>query len=166
MKKIIRIIKKSWNENRVLFVLTTILVICLVLILIVGIDYFFGSTKDKYGERLEGIQNVKITDKKIVELENKIKEDELIKNCEINQIGKMIYINIDFSEGITLVEAEGKALNTLEFFSEEELAFYDINYTLEQESTESNSGFIIMGSRNVNGSGLIWNNNTPVEDEE
>lgn len=166
MKKIIRKIKKSWQENRVLFVLTTILIICLILILIVGIDYFFGSSKDKYGERLEGINEVKFTDKKITELEGKINEDELITSCEINQIGKMIYVNINFGEGITLVEAEGKALATIEFFSEKELAFYDVNYTLKQEATESNPGFIIMGSKNVNGSGLIWNNNTPVTESE
>lgn len=163
MKKIIKKLKNSWNQNRVLFVLTTILIVCIILILMVVIDYFLGTSKDKYGDRLEGIKNVEVS--RISELESKVKEDEKIANCNIRQIGKIIYINIKFTNEITLVEAEGKALNTVELFSEEELKFYDLNYSLTQDATESSAGFSIMGAKNINGTGLVWNNNTPVSEE-
>lgn len=165
MKKIIKKLKNSWNQNRVLFVLTTILVVCLVLIFIVAIDYFLGTSKDKYGDRLDGIKSVEVTKNEITKLENKIKEDDKIIDCEINQIGKVIYVNIKFNGDITLVEAEGKALNTIELFSEKERKFYDLNYSLLQDATDSNAGFSIMGTKNVNGTGLLWNNNTPVNEE-
>ena len=96
MKKIIKKLKNSWNQNRVLFVLTTILVVCLVLIFIVAIDYFLGTSKDKYGDRLDGIKSVEVTKNEITKLENKIKEDDKIIDCEIHQIGKVIYVNIKF----------------------------------------------------------------------
>ncbi len=163
MKKIIKKLKNSWNQNRVLFVLTTILIVCIILILMVVIDYFLGTSKDKYGDRLEGIKNVEVS--RISELESKVKEDEKIADCNIRQIGKIIYININFTNEITLVEAEGKALNTVELFSEEELKFYDLNYSLTQDATESSAGFSIMGAKNINGTGLVWNNNTPVSEE-
>lgn len=165
MKKIIKKLKNSWNQNRVLFVLTTILIVCLILIFIVALDYFLGTSKDKYGDRLDGIKSVEITKDEIKKIENKIKEDEKISECTINQIGKVIYINIKFGEGITLVEAEGKALTTIEYFNEKELKFYDLNYSLMQDATESNAGFSVMGSKNVNGTGLVWVNNTPVSEE-
>ena len=63
------------------------------------------------------------------------------------------------------MEAEGKALNTIELFSEKERKFYDLNYSLLQDATDSNAGFSIMGTKNVNGTGLLWNNNTPVNEE-
>ena len=129
----------------------------------VVIDYFLGTSKDKYGDRLEGIKNVEVS--RISELESKVKEDEKIADCNIRQIGKIIYININFTNEITLVEAEGKALNTVELFSEEELKFYDLNYSLTQDATESSAGFSIMGAKNINGTGLVWNNNTPVNEE-
>ena len=166
MKKIFRKIKNSWNENRVLFVLMTILVICLILILTVVLDYFLGTSKDKYGDRLEGIKKVEFTDKRISEIEKKIKEDEKVSKCEVTQIGKMIYVTITYTDGITLVEAEGKASNTLELFNEKETKFYDINYTLIQDKKENNEGFVIMGAKNVNGSALVWNNNTSFNEEE
>lgn len=153
-------------ENRVLFMLTVVLVICVILIIGVAIDYFLGTTKDKYGDRLEGIKSVEISDKKIKEIENKIVEDEKIEKCNINKFGKVIYINITFTDGISLVEAEGKVQPTLGLFSEKELKFYDMNYTLIQEKKEGTEGFTIMGSRNVNGSGIVWNNNNPYTPEE
>ena len=165
MKKIMKKLKNSWNQNRVLFVLTTILIVCLLLILSVVIDYFLGTSKDKYGDRLDGIKSVEVTKNEITKLENKIKEDDKITECEIHQIGKVIYVNIKFNGDITLVEAEGKALNTIELFSEKERKFYDLNYSLLQDATDSNVGFSIMGTKNVNGTGLVWNNNTPVNEE-
>ena len=54
MKKI----KKLWMENRVLFVLFTIVIICACIILGVMLSYFFGATKSNYGDRLNGIENV------------------------------------------------------------------------------------------------------------
>ncbi|MBE6161711.1 MAG: hypothetical protein E7158_05800 [Firmicutes bacterium] len=166
MKKILGKIKKSWNENRVLFMLTIVLIICTVLILGVVVDYFLGTTKDKYGDRLEGIKKVEIKDSKIKEIEKKVSEDEKIEKCKINQIGKVIYMDITFTDGISLVEAEGKVQGTLENFSDQELKFYDINYTLIQPKKEGTEGFTIMGSKNANGSGIVWNNNNPYTPEE
>ena len=166
MKKFIALIKKSWNENRVLFVLMTVLVICLILIISVVLNYFLGTSKDKYGDRLEGIKKVEFTDKRIKEVEKKIKEDDKVSKCEVTQIGKMIYVTINFTDGITLVEAEGKAANTVELFKEKELKFYDINYTLIQEKKDNSEGVVIMGARNANGTALVWNNNTSFNEEE
>lgn len=162
MKKMLKKLKKSWNENRVLFVLTTVLVICIIVIMIVMANYFFGSTKDKYGDRLDGIKKVVITDKRNKELTSKILEDETITKADVNQIGKILYINMELTEAISLVEAEGKALNILTYLSEAEAEFYDVNFSLYQSKTENSDGYSIMGSKNVNGTGLIWNNNTPV----
>ena len=43
---------------------------------------------------------------------------------------------------------------------------YDIDFILTKEKSENDEGFTIMGAKNVNGSGLVWNNNTPIKDEE
>ena len=50
--------------------------------------------------------------------------------------------------------------------SDELLSDYDINLTLTSKATENSEGFTIMGAKNVAGSGVVWNNNTPVESDE
>ena len=172
MKKLLKKLKKNWRENRVLFVLTVILIVCLIMITIVGVRYFFGSSKDKYGERLEKSKKVGFSDKRANELGKKIAEDEQIEKCNVTLKGNTIYIDIKFAQGISLDDAKAKAEATLGEISEKEAKVYDISYTLYQdkvepsEGNEGNPGFTTMGARNVSGYGLKWINNTPFTDEE
>lgn len=159
MKKI----KKLWLENRILFVLFIITLICACIILGVILKYFFGATKSSYGERLDGIETVLVSDTMKSDFIQSLTSDEQITNVAINVKGKIIYIYLTFKEGTSLVEAQSKALASLQSFEEPYLNFYDFHFTIKSNATEDNEGFLLMGARNVNGSGLVWNNNTPIE---
>lgn len=159
-------IKKIWNENRVLFVLFIIVLICVFIILGVFLKYFFGSSKSSYGDRLDGIKEVEVTDEIKNNFLSFINNDELIQEGAIKNRGKIIYISLTFKDEVSLEEAKSKALASLMFFEQKYLDFYDFNYTLKENATEKSEGFLIMGARNVNGSGLIWNNNTEVVNNE
>ena len=162
MKKI----KKLWMENRVLFVLFTIIMICACIILGVILNYFFGATKSNYGDRLNGISEVEVTDEIKNQFLSTFVNDELVEKVDLYPKGKIIYISLTFKEGASLVEAQSKALASLQVFEQKYLDFYDFHYTLKQNATETSEGFLLMGSKNVNGSGLVWNNNTEVSKEE
>lgn len=158
MKKI----KELWNQNRVLFMLFIIVFICIFVILGVVITSFLGSSKSVYGDRLEGVEQVTLTEEFKENFKNTLQEDELIQDVNIKNKGKIIYVTLVFKESISLVEAESKALASLGQFSQEYTSFYDFHYTLKQNASEGNEGFLIMGAKNVNGNGLVWNNNTEV----
>ena len=142
MKKI----KNLWENNKVLIVLGLILVACLVAILIVSFSYFFGGSKNEYVSTLEN--------------------EKIVKDVKMHTKGKIIYITIDFNADTSLNDAEAKATSSLSNLSEDILSYYDINITLKCDKSENSEGFVILGARNVAGSGLVWNNNTPVESEE
>lgn len=163
MKKL----KKVWQENNVLFVLLTILIACLIAISIVVVTYFIGDSSSKYGGRLEGIDKISFSDKEIKEITSKLLEDELIEEVSINISGKIIYISINFKSGTILVEAQSKAITSLDLFSEDVLGFFDLEYLIKSDATAESEGFQIMGSHNVSGTGsIVWNNNTKVSSEE
>lgn len=163
MKKL----KKIWRENSVLFVLFLILIACLVAISVVVVKYFVGDSSSKYGDRLENIEKYPFGKQEQDELVNKIKEDELVENVSVRTSGKTIYVTIQFATQVTLVEAQSKALASLEKFSEDILSFYDIQYMIKADSTDNTDGYQIMGSHNISGSGgIVWNNNTQVKEEE
>ena len=163
MKKV----KKIFKEHRIFTMLMAIVVVCLVLIITVLINVFYmGNGSNKYGNRLDGVDNVKISSSRLNDFENNVANNDKVKNVDIRVQGKIIYITMQLETGVELEEAEGIALKSLENFSEEESAFYDFNITLKQNSTDNSDGFIISGAKNKNGTGLIWNNNKVVEDEE
>lgn len=164
MKKIGKFLK----EHRIFTMLMAIVIVCFVLIMTVLINVFggFGDDSNKYGNRLEGIENVEISQKKQDDFESNIANNEKVKSVDILIQGKIVYITMMIEPNVVLEEAESIALKSLDEFTEEEKSFYDFNYTLKQLATENSDGFIISGAKNKNGTKLIWNNNTPVEQEE
>ena len=156
--------KKIWKENRVLFMLILVLIVCFIAICSVVLSYFVGSHKSIYGDRLEN--KVEIKEEVKDEFLNSLKENKLVSNGDFRVSIRTIYIEIDFDTKATLVEAQSVALASLENLDEELLAYYDVNFILTKEKTEKDEGFIIMGAKNSNGTGISWNNNTVIEEEE
>ena len=128
--------------------------------------FYFGNGGSKYGDRLDGIEAIAISDDKKSEVVNSIKESKNVKDATVTITGKIIYIPIAFEAGADLETSKSIAVKSLEQFSEEEKKFYDVHFTLVSEKTDTNEGFTIMGAKNVNGTNLIWNNNNTVSDGE
>jgi len=155
--------KNIWKDNRVLFVLIVILIVCFIAICSVVVSYFVGSHKSIYGDRL--VDKVVIKDKAKKEYIEELEKDELIKSVDFRVSIRTIYIDIDFADEATLVEAESKAAASLENIEEEILKYYDVNFILSKEKTKKDPGFVIMGAKNSNGTDISWNNNTVIEEE-
>lgn len=159
-------LKKFLKEHRIFTMLMAIVVVCIVLIITVLINVFYmGNGSNEYGNRLEGIEEVKISKSKENDFENNVANNDKIKKVDLRVQGKIIYITMQVETGVKLEEAEGIALKSLDNFSEKELSFYDFNFTLKQDATDNNEGFIISGAKNKNGTGLVWNNNRVVEED-
>ena len=144
--------KELWGKNKVLIILGLILIGCLVAIIIVSISFFFGKGKSIEGDRINDISKYPIT--------------ETFKSDFVTSVEGNEYVVINFKDDTSLNDAEGIAQASLSNISEDLLGYYDFEYILKCEKTENSDGFIIMGAKNVAGSGLVWNNNTPVESEE
>ena len=159
MKKL----KRIYTEHRVFAILMALVIVCFVLIGTVLMQCFYvGGNKDKYGDRLEGIKKVKLTESFIKDTESKLIAEEIVKKADIIVTGKIVYISMKFDAPTTLVEAQSMAQKSLEYFKDEEKNFYDFMFTLKEDATDSTEGFLISGAKNKNGSGLVWNNNNPI----
>jgi len=163
MKKI----QKILNENRVLLVLGIILLVCLVVVAVVSLTYFYGSSDTVYGNRLDDIKDMPLNDKLFKDIENELKTEESVKKVSTTKKGKIVYINIDFVEETKMEDAKKVAESSLELFNDDELALYDIEFTISSLSTNDFVGYTLMGARNANGLGeVVWNNYNLVVDEE
>lgn len=137
-------LKTFYKRNRVYSILMLISTVCILSILIGIIVYFFGQTsKDVYGNRLDGLNKVKITEKKQTEIKDTLKSNEKVGYVNIDVRGKLVYVIITMKQG-THADAETIAQSTLEMFDEKEKAFYDIQFLVDNKG-ESEENFPIMG---------------------
>ena len=162
MKKL----KELWGNNKVLIVLGIILIICLIAIITVTFSFFLGGNKGVYGDRLNGINKHPVTNNIKSEYKTSLESEKSVTKVSIDTKGKIIYIIINFASDTSLEDAKNLAASSIEKLNEDILSFYDIDFTLKCEKSENSEGFTILGAKNVAGSGLIWNNNTPLESEE
>lgn len=150
--------KEFYKRNRVYSILMIVSLVCIVSILVGVIVYFIGqTTKDKYGNRLDGIESVKISDNKKSEVINKIKENELVDNVDIDIKGKLIYVNITLKTG-KHTDSEAICQTSLETFSEDEKKFYDIQYIVTNKDKNIEENFPVMGYIKAGNSVIKWTN--------
>lgn len=154
-------IKKIWNENKVLFVLGIILLICVIIIGVIAIKSFYSSCDDAYcNRRVDEVRSSIPTDIKetLTSNENVTKVSVLVKNA-------IIYVSATFKNEVKMDDAKKVMNDIIPLFTEQELLTYDLDLTIKTEDTEK--GYIIKGARNTNGNGnIIWSNYNQSTDKE
>ena len=106
-----------------------------------------------YGNRLDGIENVTITDDKVNEIVNFIKEDNSISDASLHIKGKITNIIIKVSKKEnTIDKMKEKSKEIIERFSKEEIEFYDFQFFIKNEDGNYN----LMGYKNKKNENISW----------
>ena len=149
--------KSNKSENIVLASLIVILLACFVAIGFLFYKYFYaGASSNKYGDRLEGIENYKLSDTLSDDIKGLYSEESSINKVVVNNKGKIIYIDIDFSTSVKIETAESLATKALEKIGEENLTFYDVQYILTYSGEEENENFPIFGAKKSTSTKVVW----------
>lgn len=131
--------------------------IVLVIILFQLKNIFFPNTgKAIYGNRLDGIDKVEISDSTYKEVENKLKE-EAISNVSTSTSGKLVKIFITVNDDVTIDTAKSYGGKVLEPFTNEQKKFYDFQIYISK-NTESKE-FPIIGYKHHNNDNISWTKN-------
>lgn len=124
------------NKHKGLTIVVGLSLILFIIMLGIFISLFFSNGEDKYGNRLDGIEDVKLSNTFLQELEKNLKEDESVVDANVRLQGKIVYIVFEVNSDISTDTAKLMASNTLEKFDEEELSFYDISYLIKWIKTK------------------------------
>ncbi len=136
-----------------LFILTFLIVVG-----IITKDMFFSNGGDVYGNRLDGIENYKVSDEIKTKVIEELEKNEKVNTASIRIQGKIIYVNIDYTKEVSLDNAKEIATKSLQNFTDDIKKFYDIQYLLTQKEDEESEVFPTMGSKNVTATTIVWIN--------
>jgi len=153
--------KKFYKENRVFVILMIIALICIFAIGGMALNYVIkSSTKDNYGNRLEGINDVIIDDEMIKTFEENIKATSKVKEVTVHIRGKIVNFLVDFDKTTSVKEAQAVAVKTLESFEEDYRNFYDLQFIFTRnESDSSETTFPMFGYIKAENTTIKWSNN-------
>ena len=145
MKKIFGKIKDWALENKGFALILGLAIVFLIIIIIITIQY---------GNRLDGIDKVKIASDTYKEVEEEVKENDGVEEVETRLQGKIVYTTITFNSDVSSDKAKEIASNTLDNYTEEELSFYDFSYFLKWKGEEEDT--VITGNKHHNNDAIAW----------
>lgn len=150
MKNILEWIKK----NTGLFIVLILTFVLLIFIMVIFIKLLAGNSSDKYGNRLDGIEDVKIDNDTYDGIEAEIMDTGLATDVKVRLQGKIVYTTIILNGDTSINKAKEIASNTLDNYTDEELKFYDFSYFLKWEGEESDT--VITGNRHHDLDQITW----------
>jgi hypothetical protein len=134
-----------------------IIAIVIIILLLIGAyfvkEMFFSTdTEAIYGNRLDGIDKVKIGNDKEKQLKDNLKEGT--EKVSMRLAGKIVYISIVVNGDTSLDAAKGLGNKALESFSDEEKAFYDFQILIQKNSDSKQ--FPIIGYKQHSRASITW----------
>lgn len=152
MGKVIKWIKRNMG----LCIVLLLTLILLIFITVIFVKLLMGNSGNKYGNRLEGINEFKISSETYEGIESEVMETDLVLEVSTRLQGKIVYTTIILKGDTSSSKAKEIANNTLDNYTEEELAFYDFSYFLKWEGEESDT--IITGNKHHDLDSISWVN--------
>lgn len=107
-----------------------------------------------YGDRLDGIEDVELTDNKLNDISSTLEENEAVKKASVSVQGKIVEVIITAQDDTSLDTAKGLNTIVLDALDEDEEAFYDIQIfvTKDTEATD----FPIIGYKHHAKDSFSW----------
>lgn len=163
--------KKFYKENRVFVILMGVVLVCVAIIIAILASYVFKSNSgDRYGNRLDGIEDVIIEEDFKTDMESKIVEMDKVESAKINVHGKIVNFNVVFTDEATVNDAKNVGVKCLEFFEESYKNFYDIEFLFsknkeeteedDKEEKETSDKFPFLGYIKAGATTISWSNNS------
>jgi len=144
------------NKVYLIFVIVFIIVIVIAL---VGIFQLIipSSSKNLYGNRLDGIENYVIANDKLSNTKDLLLQNTDALSVEYNIKGKIVNYIITLKQDADLVDAKALAAVIIKEFTVEQKSFYDFQvfFTTNEESEI----FPIIGYKHVSSLDFVWTNN-------
>lgn len=150
-------IKKWIKNNKGLAIIAVLSIVLLIILLIIFLQMLIGRSSSSYGNRLDGMDAVKIGNDVFDGIEEELKETGLIEETSVRLQGKIIYTTIVLKSDTSKDKAKEIASKTLDGYSEEELKYYDFSYFLKWKGEEADT--VVVGNKHHDLDKITWTNN-------
>ena len=147
-------LKKWINKNKGFAIICALAFILFIIMVVIFVRLLVGGSSNKYGNRLDGIDKVKISNEVYESVKEEVKDVEGVNDVSVRLQGKIVYTTIELSDSISADKAKEIAKNTLDNYTEYEIKYYDFSFFLKWKGEESDK--VITGNKHHNLEDITW----------
>lgn len=146
------------NKHKGLSIVCGLALILFIIVFIILISLFVTTGKGTYGDRLDGIEGVKLSDSFLNEVKTSLEENDNIESANVRLQGKIVYIEFQAKSGVNTDAVKSISDEVLEKFSEDELKFYDFSFIVKwvNETDDGEKTTAIEGYKHHNKTVISW----------
>ena len=146
------------NKHKGLSIVCGLALILFIIVFIILISLFITTGKGPYGDRLDGIEDVKLSDSFLNEVKTSLEENDNIESANVRLQGKIVYIEFQAKSGVSTDAVKSISDVILERFSEDELKFYDFSFIVKwvNETDDGEKTTAIEGYKHHNKTVISW----------
>ena len=147
------------KRHKFKLILLVVFLIVFVVALITLINLLYpDSRKDVYGNRLDGIEDVKISNQAITEIKDKINSSDFVSDVEYLLKGRLINFTIMVNADTNKESSKQLVTNITEVLDSEIQKFYDIQVIIIEDKEESTS-YPVFAYKHKTSEKFVWTNN-------
>lgn len=113
-------------------------------------------SNNKYGDRLDGIEDHKISSDTVKDIENSLKENDKVTDVTYNNEGRILDFIITVSNDMSTEDAKKLGDTILDKISDDDKKYYDIQILIDTE--EENENYPIAGYKHKSEDNFTYGN--------
>ena len=113
-------------------------------------------SNNKYGDRLDGIEDHKISSDTVKDIENSLKENDKVTDVTYNNEGRILDFIITVSNDMSTDDAKKLGDTILDKISDDDKKYYDIQILIDTE--EENENYPIAGYKHKSEDNFTYGN--------
>ncbi len=137
------IMKKFIKNHKKECIIGTIAFLIIFFVIIIWLFIVPVFSNNKYGDRLEGIEDHKISSGVINDIESKLKENKMVNDVEYHNEGRILNFIITVAPDMSKDDAKKLGDTILDKISDKNKEYYDIQILIDTE--EENENYPIAG---------------------
>ena len=146
--------KNFIKNNKVTVVAFIICVIFVILVFAVKLTFFPNEGTAIYGDRLDGIEEVEITDKQQEDIIKSLEDKDEVKEVSCDVKGRTLNVLITVNDDVELDPAKALTSSITENLEEDQTSYYDIQVFISKDNDDTR--FPIIGYKHQNKDGFSW----------
>ena len=146
--------KNFIKNNKVTVVAFIICVIFVVLVFAIKLTFFPNEGTAIYGDRLDGIEKVEITDKQQKGIIKSLEDKDEVKSADTDIKGRTLNVLITVNDDVELDPAKALTSSVIDNLKKDQTSFYDIQVFISKDNDDTR--FPIIGYKHQNKDGFSW----------
>lgn len=147
-------VKAYFKNHRAMSIGYILCFLLIVFVVVLNFTFFSNNSKAVYGDRLDGIEEVRITDNKLEQIESELNERDEVSSSDASISGRILNVIITVNDDVSVETARSLTEVIDSAIDDDQRNYYDTQVFIKKNNDDAS--FPIIGYRHEDKTTYSW----------